>query len=152
MFETATAAAVFVGGNRNGYYIAAQSSVPSSMSEKPETEELRTQIETIDEQIIDLIATRMEIADELAKAKRRSSQGYWDEEKQEWVDIYAYTEAEIQKIEEIINSTDRVYSEDEAIWEIVMEQIDAFFSGQRSAEDVAKLIQSKAMIYVNEQR
>ena len=33
----------------------------------PNTDELRGQIEAIDEQIIDLIATRMEIADELAK-------------------------------------------------------------------------------------
>lgn len=46
------------------------------------TEELRSQIEAIDEQIIDLIATRMEIADELAKAKKKCAQGYWDEEKE----------------------------------------------------------------------
>lgn len=39
----------------------------------PDTEELRGQIEAIDEQIIDLIATRMEIADELAKAKKKSN-------------------------------------------------------------------------------
>ncbi len=47
-----------------------------------DTEELRSQIEAIDEQIIDLIATRMEIADELAKAKKSSHQRYWDEEKE----------------------------------------------------------------------
>jgi len=39
----------------------------------PDTEELRDQIATIDAEIIDLIATRMEIADELAKAKKKSS-------------------------------------------------------------------------------
>ncbi len=44
-----------------------------------DTEELRSQIEAIDEQIIDLIATRMEIADELAKAKKSSNQCYWNE-------------------------------------------------------------------------
>ena len=49
----------------------------------PNTDELRAQIEAIDEQIIDLIATRMEIADELAKAKKKSSQGYWDEANEE---------------------------------------------------------------------
>ena len=48
----------------------------------PNTEELRGQIEAIDENIIDLIATRMEIADELAKAKKSSKQRYWDEEKE----------------------------------------------------------------------
>ncbi len=46
-----------------------------------DTDMLREQIETIDEQIIDLIATRLEIADELAKAKKSSSQEYWDEKK-----------------------------------------------------------------------
>ncbi|MCL2333464.1 chorismate mutase [Candidatus Methanoplasma termitum] len=44
----------------------------------PSVDELRKQIESIDKDIIDLIATRMEIADELAKEKKHSSQGYWD--------------------------------------------------------------------------
>jgi chorismate mutase len=42
------------------------------------TDELREEIKSIDERIVDLIATRMEIADELAKEKKHSSQGYWD--------------------------------------------------------------------------
>ena len=56
-----------------------------------DTEELRSQIEAIDEEIIDLIATRMEIADELAKAKRRSGQRYWDEAKEREV-VHRYHE------------------------------------------------------------
>ena len=47
-----------------------------------DVDELRNQIETIDKEIIDLIATRMEIADELAKEKKHSSQGYWDSKKE----------------------------------------------------------------------
>ena len=47
-----------------------------------DTKELREMIADIDQQIIELIATRMEIADELAKAKKKSSQSYWDEEKE----------------------------------------------------------------------
>lgn len=81
-----------------------------------------------------------------------SKGGYWDNSKQEWVETYFYTQEEIDKIEEVILNTDRVYMMDSAISDIVNEQVQAFFSGQRSAEDVAKLIQSKAMIYVNEQR
>ena len=38
------------------------------------------------------------------------------------------------------------------IFEIVSEEAAAFFQGQKTAEDVAKLIQSKANIFVNEQR
>ena len=37
-----------------------------------DTNELREMIADIDQQIIELIATRMEIADELAKAKKKS--------------------------------------------------------------------------------
>ena len=50
--------------------------------EQSETDMLRDQIETIDEKIIDLIATRLEIADELAKAKKHASQSYWNEDKE----------------------------------------------------------------------
>lgn len=78
--------------------------------------------------------------------------GYWDNELDEWVPVYSYSKEEIEKIESVINNTDRIYDMDQAINDIVTEQIEAFFAGQRSAEDVAKLIQSKAMIYVNEQR
>lgn len=78
----------------------------------PDTEELRGQIESIDEQIIDLIATRMEIADELAKAKKNSSQGYWDAGKEaEVIDRYhelceavSLTDEEARKIAEVILS------------------------------------------------
>lgn len=78
--------------------------------------------------------------------------GYWDDVKNEWVPIYSYSEAEIGKVESAIMSAERVYVRDEAIYNIVMELVEGFFSGQRSAEDVAKLIQSKVRIYVNEQR
>lgn len=50
-----------------------------------DTKELREMIADIDQQIIELIATRMEIADELAKAKKKSSQTYWDETKEKEV-------------------------------------------------------------------
>lgn len=57
----------------------------------PNTEELRKQIEAIDEDIIDLIATRMEIADELAKEKKHLSEGYWNSDKEKEV-INRYVE------------------------------------------------------------
>ncbi len=74
------------------------------------TEELRSQIEAIDEQIIDLIATRMEIADELAKAKKKSSQCYWDEEKEreviqryhELCEEVSLSESEAKQIAEVL--------------------------------------------------
>ena len=57
----------------------------------PNTTELRELIAAIDRDIIDLIATRMEITDELAKAKKESAQEYWDKAKEEEV-IGRYSE------------------------------------------------------------
>lgn len=89
---------------------------------------------------------------ETGEKMMESKGGYWDSTAQEWVNSYYYTQEEIDKIESVIMSADRAYTLDEAINDIVNEQVEAFFAGQRSAEDVAKLIQSKAKIYVNEQR
>lgn len=47
--------------------------------EPASTKVLREEIEDIDAQIIDLLATRMDITDELARAKKASGQSVWDE-------------------------------------------------------------------------
>lgn len=46
----------------------------------PTTKVLRSEIEEIDAQIIDLLATRMDITDELARAKKAAGSSVWDEE------------------------------------------------------------------------
>ena len=47
--------------------------------EPASTKELRDEITEIDAQIIDLLATRMDITDELARAKKASGQSAWDD-------------------------------------------------------------------------
>ena len=83
--------------------------------------------------------------------KIEESQGSWG-----WgsitVEMKALTQAQADKIVELINSTTKVSKSDEGITSIVSEQAQAYFDGQKSAEDVAKLVQSKVNIYVNEQR
>ena len=69
----------------------------------------------------------------------------------EEITVYALTEAQAQKLTDLVESVDRCQSSDESITQIVLEQSAAFFAGQKSAEEVAKLIQSKASIYMNEQ-
>lgn len=44
-----------------------------------DTDELRSMIEEIDQTIIENIATRMEIADKLAEAKKKEGKIHWDE-------------------------------------------------------------------------
>ena len=75
-----------------------------------------------------------------------------DFETMEEIPIYAYTAEQVAVIEQVIEATDRIPDVNKALVDIVREQAQAFFAGQRSAEEVAKLVQSKANIYVNEQR
>ena len=62
------------------------------------------------------------------------------------------TQEQVDQIRELIETTTKVANYDQSMINIVNEEAEAFFQGQKSAQDVAKLIQSKANIYVNEQR
>ena len=67
-------------------------------------------------------------------------------------EIYAMTQEQANKLKELVETTTRTSTTDDSILAIVQEQAEAFFQGQKSAEEVARLIQSKVNIYVNEQR
>lgn len=75
---------------------------------------------------------------------------YFDGTKQ--VNIYAITEAQAEMLRETIANTNRILNFDESITDIITEGAQAFFEGQKSAEECADLIQSKINIYVNEQK
>lgn len=78
--------------------------------------------------------------------------GFWIEGADEPIQIYALTQAQADKVMDVIRSADKLSVENTAVLNIVFEQADAFLTGQKSAEEVAKLIQGKLTIYVNEQR
>lgn len=69
-----------------------------------------------------------------------------------YYEIYATTPEQARQLREVIATAEKLVDYDISIIDIVTEQAAAFFAGQKSAEDVAKLIQSKVNIYVNEQR
>ena len=83
-------------------------------------------------------------------------------EKVEYDDIYYMNDEEItlpplnqeqlEQVTEFISSIDRKIYYNENITNIINEEAEAFFSGQKSAADVAKIIQSRAQIYVDENR
>lgn len=52
---------------------------------------------------------------------------------------------------EIYDSMDCIYEWDESIYNIILDEASAYFAGQRSVEDTAAMIQSRAQIYVSEQ-
>ena len=78
--------------------------------------------------------------------------GFWAEGMDEPTEFYALTQEQADKVMSLINATDKLYMENTAVLNIIFEQVDAFLSGQKTAEEVARLVQGKMMIYVNEQR
>ncbi len=68
------------------------------------------------------------------------------------VEIKALTQAQADKIMELVNTTTKVQNYDEELIEMITNESEAFFAGQKSAEEVGRLLQSKMTIYINEQR
>lgn len=69
------------------------------------------------------------------------------------LDIYAATEDEVAQVRSLIESADRLAgSVNEQLVNIVSEESEAFFKGQKSAADTANIIQNRIQIYVNENR
>ena len=66
--------------------------------------------------------------------------------------LYALSQEEADEIRNLVMGTDRVWGSDQGILDTITSEAEAFFAGQKSAQEVAKLVQSKLTIYVNEQR
>ncbi|MBQ7776523.1 MAG: extracellular solute-binding protein [Lachnospiraceae bacterium] len=76
----------------------------------------------------------------------KTTWGYDDWE----VEIYAATQEEVDMIKSMIEVAKPAGMNDEKIYEMISEEAAPFFEGQKSAEDVAKIIQSRVEIYVSE--
>lgn len=62
------------------------------------------------------------------------------------------SQEQIDEVVSFILSIDKCYYYNESIINIVNEEMDAYFTGQKSAQEVAKIIQNRAQIYVDENR
>ncbi|WP_026665964.1 extracellular solute-binding protein [Butyrivibrio sp. FC2001] len=60
------------------------------------------------------------------------------------------TDDEINEVINFLNSIDQVGNANEEVTNIIYEEASAYFSGQKTAEEVADIIQSRVQIYVNE--
>ena len=56
----------------------------------------------------------------------------------------------IEEVEKLISETNFRRSSDMKVITIVMEEFSTFMNGQRSADEVSKLIQNRAKTYLNE--
>lgn len=68
------------------------------------------------------------------------------------VELYAATEEEVAAITELINQCDCSYNYDTQLVQIITEEAAPFFEGQKTAQEVADIIQSRVKMYVNENR
>lgn len=66
--------------------------------------------------------------------------------------IEPMTKEEVENFKEMLYSFTQLYNYDENLIQIIEEETAAFFNGQKNAKDVAVIIQSRAGIYVNENR
>ena len=70
----------------------------------------------------------------------------------ESIELEPMTQEQIDQVVEFIRSvnTRSYYNQD--ISKILEEEVEAYFTGQKSAQEVAQVIQSRAQIYVSENR
>ncbi|MBR0164518.1 MAG: extracellular solute-binding protein [Lachnospiraceae bacterium] len=68
----------------------------------------------------------------------------------EEITIPPLTQEDVDQCMALFESLDAPYSYNEKMMEMVMEEITPFFKGQKSAEEVARIIQSKMQVYIDE--
>ncbi|MNP31128.1 hypothetical protein D3C76_1242360 [compost metagenome] len=59
-------------------------------------------------------------------------------------------ESKIQELHQLLVGASRNLSSDHKVVSIAIEEFDSYMSGQKSAEDVSKLIQNRVNTYINE--
>lgn len=82
--------------------------------------------------------------------KIEESKGGWSDGVNSY-EFYAMTQEQADQLMDVVNSCTRVASESSSVYDIVNEEAQAYFNGQKSAEDTAKMVQSRVSIYVKEQ-
>ncbi|MBQ7784488.1 MAG: hypothetical protein IJ368_11010, partial [Oscillospiraceae bacterium] len=61
------------------------------------------------------------------------------------------TQADVDMLMDFYSSVDRTYNYDESLFNIINEDANAFFSGTKSVDETAAIIQSRVSIYLSEQ-
>ena len=77
---------------------------------------------------------------------------FYDELSDEYTPIYELNKEELSFFDSLMEKAGACGDGNDEIKNIVMGQVEAYFSGQRSAEETARIIQDKVSLYVNENR
>ena len=62
------------------------------------------------------------------------------------------SEAQMDRFWKLYESTEQITGRNDALLDIVMEQADVYFAGDKTLEETVKLIQNRASLYVNENK
>ena len=70
------------------------------------------------------------------------------------ITLEAPVQADVDEVQKLIDRIEGIstYDQDTNLMNIITEEADAYFTGQKSLEDVTSIIQSRANIYINENR
>ena len=98
----------------------------------------------LDEAFEEIKNSEVEVAEDGTKY---ISETYYNE-----VPIYIppMTDEDVKNIQNLIDSADTLANADEEVFSLITEEAEAFFKGQKSAKEVAEVIQSRVSIYVKE--
>lgn len=68
------------------------------------------------------------------------------------VQVYAATKEQTDRVREMIDTTKNAEQMDAEVLNIILEEASGYFSGQKSMEDVASVVQNRVQLYLNETR
>lgn len=68
------------------------------------------------------------------------------------IEVYAVTQEEADSIRQTISRIDGRYEYNDALMEIITEEIAPYFAGQKSVDEAAEVIQNRVQLYMNESR
>ena len=80
--------------------------------------------------------------------KHYEEEYYWVGDTQ--IEVQPLTQQDVDTVTDFVESLTLTYSSNEAVSNIISEEAAAYFKGQKSAQEVADIIQSRVSIYVNE--
>lgn len=96
----------------------------------------------------DMKAEYYEDADGNKKEKPKGTWGNMDYS----VEVFAARQDQVDKVRQLIDTAECGQNSDRKMFGLIYEEVQAYFEGQRSAEDVAALIQNRVQTYINETR
>ena len=70
----------------------------------------------------------------------------------EVIEFYAITQEEADQFLAMIDSVTKCASLDNSLADIITEEAEYFFAGEKTVDQTADIIQSRMSIYINEQR